>query len=58
MLLALSPEAAGGSLEHLSTLFDAIAAEPGARLPGARRFATRRLAEQNGITVQETWFAA
>lgn len=56
MLLAMSPEAAGGSLAHLNTLFDAIAAEPGARLPGQRRFATRRLSQQNGITVQEAWF--
>jgi len=58
MLLAMVPEAAGGSQEHLRTLFDAIAAEPGARLPGDRRFATRRQAEQDGIAVQETWFTA
>jgi len=58
MLLAMSPEAAGGSLAHLNDLFDAIAAEPGARLPGERRFATRRHSQQNGIAVQEAWFSA
>ncbi len=58
MLVALVPEAAGGSLEHMRTLFDSIAAKPGARLPGARRFAKRREAQQNGILVQEIWFSA
>lgn len=56
MLLAIAPEAAGGSLAHLSSLFDAIAAEPGTRLPGVRRFATRAQSQQNGIAVQEAWF--
>jgi (2R)-3-sulfolactate dehydrogenase (NADP+) len=58
MLLAIAPEAAGGSSAHMNSLFDAIAAEPGARLPGARRFATRRRAEQEGIAVQEAWFTS
>jgi (2R)-3-sulfolactate dehydrogenase (NADP+) len=58
LLLALAPAAVGGSLVHLTALFDEIAAEPGARLPGARRFATRREAERLGIAVQEGWFTA
>jgi (2R)-3-sulfolactate dehydrogenase (NADP+) len=57
LLIALAPTAAGGSVDHIMALFDEIAAEPGARLPGARRFATRRQAEREGISVQESWFA-
>lgn len=57
LLLAFAPEAAGGSFAHMAGLFDEMAAEPGSRLPGSRRFAARRQAEAEGITVQETWFA-
>jgi (2R)-3-sulfolactate dehydrogenase (NADP+) len=57
LLLAFAPVAAGGSFKHMTALFDEMAAEPGSRLPGSRRFAARRQAEAEGITVQETWFA-
>jgi (2R)-3-sulfolactate dehydrogenase (NADP+) len=56
LLIALVPDAVGGSTGHLAELFAAIEAEPGARLPGARRFSTRRSAERNGIAVEPGWF--
>jgi (2R)-3-sulfolactate dehydrogenase (NADP+) len=57
LLLAFAPAAAGGSLAHLTELFDAVAAETGGRLPGSRRFTARRQAQAEGITVPESWFA-
>jgi (2R)-3-sulfolactate dehydrogenase (NADP+) len=58
LLIALDPDAVGGSTAHLAELFAAIEAEPGARLPGARRFSIRRNAERNGIVVDPDWFKA
>ena len=53
MLLAIDPAATGGTPGHLDALFSAIAAEPGARLPGQRRRAARRRAEADGIEIPE-----
>ncbi len=56
MLIALAPDAGGGSAAHLAELFAAIAAEPGARLPGARRCESRRRAEAEGLDLPAIWF--
>jgi (2R)-3-sulfolactate dehydrogenase (NADP+) len=56
MLIAISPGAGGGSTSYLAILFAALAAEPGVRLPGARRFAARRKAEVEGLVVPSAWF--
>jgi (2R)-3-sulfolactate dehydrogenase (NADP+) len=53
LIVALSPDALGGAAvtQHIATLVTDVAAEPGARLPGARRFTNRRAAEANGLDV-------
>jgi (2R)-3-sulfolactate dehydrogenase (NADP+) len=56
MIIAMLPEVAGGSLSHMAELFTAIEAEPGARLPGRRRFADRQNAERDGIAYDASWF--
>jgi (2R)-3-sulfolactate dehydrogenase (NADP+) len=56
MLIAIAPDASGGSAAHLAELFAAIAAEPGARLPGTRRFEARRRAEAEGLDLPAAWF--
>jgi (2R)-3-sulfolactate dehydrogenase (NADP+) len=56
MIIAMHPEAVGGGVAHMAELFAAIEVEPGARLPGARRFATRRNAARDGIAYEESWF--
>jgi (2R)-3-sulfolactate dehydrogenase (NADP+) len=53
VLIALDPLrlSAGGYDERVTTLLQAIAAEPGARLPGTRRLANRRRAAAEGVAV-------
>lgn len=53
VLIALDPLrlSAGGYDERMTTLLDAIAAEPGARLPGTRRLANRKRAAAEGVAV-------
>jgi (2R)-3-sulfolactate dehydrogenase (NADP+) len=53
LILALDPSALGGAgvLARCATLAAAIDAQPGARLPGARRIELRRRAEGDGLTV-------
>ena len=53
VLIALDPLrlSAGGYDERMTTLLQAIAAEPGARLPGTRRLANRRRAAAEGVAV-------
>ena len=53
VLIALDPLrlSAGGYDERMTTLLEAIAAEPGARLPGTRRLANRRRAAAEGVVV-------
>jgi (2R)-3-sulfolactate dehydrogenase (NADP+) len=53
VLIALDPLrlSAGGYDERMATLLEAIAAEPGARLPGTRRLANRRRAAAEGVVV-------
>jgi (2R)-3-sulfolactate dehydrogenase (NADP+) len=53
VLIALDPLrlSAGGYDARMTTLLEAIAAEPGARLPGTRRLANRRRAAAEGVAV-------
>jgi (2R)-3-sulfolactate dehydrogenase (NADP+) len=53
VLIALDPIklSAGGYDERMTTLLGAIAAEPGARLPGTRRLANRKRAAAEGVMV-------
>jgi (2R)-3-sulfolactate dehydrogenase (NADP+) len=56
LILALAPEALGGPAiaRHLLRMVEAIEAEPGARLPGARRLKARAEAAARGVTVPES----
>jgi len=53
VLIGLDPLrlSAGGYDERMTTLLEAIAAEPGARLPGTRRLANRKRAAAEGVAV-------
>jgi (2R)-3-sulfolactate dehydrogenase (NADP+) len=53
VLIALDPLrlSAGGYDARMTTLVEAIAAEPGARLPGTRRLVNRRRAAAEGVAV-------
>jgi (2R)-3-sulfolactate dehydrogenase (NADP+) len=53
LILAFDPAALGGDGAHFSALAQAIEAQPGARLPGARRLETRRKAQAEGVTVAD-----
>jgi (2R)-3-sulfolactate dehydrogenase (NADP+) len=55
LILALDPVALGGpdALARFGALASAIEAQPGTRLPGARRRALRTEAEARGIEVAE-----
>jgi (2R)-3-sulfolactate dehydrogenase (NADP+) len=53
--IALSPDRfAAGFQDRIGALCEAIAAQPGARLPGARRFEARRRSTLEGIVVDES----
>jgi (2R)-3-sulfolactate dehydrogenase (NADP+) len=55
LIIALSPEALGGATtgERLAALAATIEAEPGARLPGARRLQARRKAQEQGLDMPQ-----
>lgn len=59
LILALDPLAIGGegTLAHCGRLAEAIEAQPGARLPGARRIALREKAAREGLTVADAVLA-
>ncbi len=57
LLIAFDPAAFGGTSEHFAALAAAIEAQPGARLPGARRLALREKAAREGVTVSEAVLA-
>jgi (2R)-3-sulfolactate dehydrogenase (NADP+) len=59
LLLALDPAALGGAdaLARVAALASAVAAEPGARLPGARRLERRARACRDGIDVADAVLA-
>jgi len=48
---AFTPQGEGAYAERLEAMLAALAAEPGVRLPGARRHEFRRRAEAEGVTV-------
>jgi (2R)-3-sulfolactate dehydrogenase (NADP+) len=53
LILAIDPVAFGHRCfaERMAALIDAIERQPGARLPGARRWANRARAERDGIAI-------
>ncbi|MFL4999047.1 MAG: Ldh family oxidoreductase, partial [Xanthobacteraceae bacterium] len=55
LIIALSPEALGGPevTDRLAGLAATIEGEPGARLPGARRYQQRRAAAEHGLDVPQ-----
>lgn len=57
LLLAMAPGPMGGTLAHLGALFAAVEADPGARLPGARRLDLRARAQAEGIAVPDSVLA-
>lgn len=57
LIVAFDPGAFGGSLDHFAALAAMIEAQDGARLPGQRRLALRRRAQESGIEVSPTLLA-
>jgi (2R)-3-sulfolactate dehydrogenase (NADP+) len=57
LLIVFDPAAFGGSLDHFAALATSIEAQPGARLPGARRLAARDKAKRDGVAVTEALLA-
>lgn len=54
LIVAIDPTAFGGSPQRFAALIEAIDAQAGARLPGARRFALREAAARDGLTIPDT----
>jgi (2R)-3-sulfolactate dehydrogenase (NADP+) len=57
LMIALNPNSFGAGIAHMEPLFEHVAAENGARLPGERRLASRRAAGEHGIEALEAWFS-
>jgi (2R)-3-sulfolactate dehydrogenase (NADP+) len=59
LIIAIDPAGFGGSgaMDRFAVLTDAIEAQGGARLPGARRSAAREKARAEGLTVSEALLA-
>ncbi len=57
LLIAFDPAAFGGTLDHFALLAASIEAQPGARLPGARRLTAREKAKREGVTVTDALLA-
>ncbi len=59
LIVAVDPAALGGpeALARFAALTSAIEAQPGARLPGARRLEARRRAQRDGIVVADALLA-
>jgi (2R)-3-sulfolactate dehydrogenase (NADP+) len=57
LLIAFDASAFGGTLDHFAALAASIEAQPGARLPGARRLMARAKAEREGVTVTDALLA-
>ncbi len=51
LIIAFDPDAFDGGLAHFARLAAMIEAQPGARLPGARRLAARAEAQRDGLSV-------
>jgi (2R)-3-sulfolactate dehydrogenase (NADP+) len=57
LLIAFDASAFGGTLDHFAALAASIAAQPDARLPGARRLMARAKAAREGVTVTDALLA-
>jgi (2R)-3-sulfolactate dehydrogenase (NADP+) len=57
LLIAFDASAFGSTLDHFAALGASIEAQPGARLPGARRLAARAKAAREGVTVTDALLA-
>ena len=58
LLIAIDPTAfGGGAVERFGVLAAAIEAQPGARLPGARRLAARAKAAAEGVAISDALMA-
>jgi (2R)-3-sulfolactate dehydrogenase (NADP+) len=54
LIMAFDPAAFGGNaVARFGTLAEAIESQPGARLPGARRLASRAKAQAEGLTISD-----
>jgi (2R)-3-sulfolactate dehydrogenase (NADP+) len=53
LIIAFDPDAFAGGVAHFGRLAAMIAAQPGARLPGARRLAARAKAQRDGLSVSD-----
>lgn len=53
LIIAFDPDAFTGGIVHFGRLAAMIAAQPGARLPGARRLAARAKAQRDGLFVSD-----
>ncbi len=53
LLIAFDCAAFGGTLDHFAALAASIEAQPGTRLPGAKRIAAREKAGRDGVQVSE-----
>jgi (2R)-3-sulfolactate dehydrogenase (NADP+) len=53
LIIAIDPAAFPGGVKHFAHLADAIEAQSGARLPGARRLALRAKSQRDGIAVSD-----
>jgi (2R)-3-sulfolactate dehydrogenase (NADP+) len=56
-IIALNPEFFGPGSVYIERLFTAVGAEQGTRLPGERRLVNRKRAIEEGLEVQDSWFA-
>jgi (2R)-3-sulfolactate dehydrogenase (NADP+) len=57
LIVALDADAFGAARDRFARLAAAVAAEPGARLPGSRRLAARAKARRDGLAVSEALLA-
>ncbi len=57
LLIAFDPAAFGGRPDHFAALAASIEAQPGARLPGARRLALREKARREGVMIADALLA-
>jgi (2R)-3-sulfolactate dehydrogenase (NADP+) len=53
LIIAFDPDAFAGGVAHFGRLAAMIAAQPGTRLPGARRLAVRARAQRDGLVVSD-----
>lgn len=57
-IIAIDPEATGGSAAHMARLAEELGKEEGVRLPGRRGFNARRHALENGVDIEDDVLAA